>query len=103
MTVTCFADGPSDTITLSYRLFRSKSWLPRMAGVAAFLASLAIAALLLHRGFLWNWFVRVPYVFGVACGLAWWLWLSPSGLGLLIVLAVLAAQFVPWRRNPRLA
>ena len=50
-----------------------------------------LAALLIRRGLLWNWFARWPYLFGVGIGLAWWLWLSPSAVGLLIVLAVSAA------------
>ena len=56
--------------------------------------------LLIRRGLLGNWFARWPYVFGVGLGLAWWLWLSPSAVGLLIVLAVLLRRFLPWEGSP---
>jgi hypothetical protein len=90
--------GPVDAITLDYRPGAAQSWLSRLAGIALFLVVVGLAALVIRRGLFWNWFVRWPYVFGVGIGLAWWLWLSPSAVGLLIVLAVLVGQFLPWRR-----
>ena len=87
--------GTVDAIALDYRPIEAQSWLPRLAGIAGFLVAVGLAALLFRRGLLGNWFVRWPYVFGVGIGLAWWLWLSPSVVGLLIVLAVLLRQHLP--------
>jgi len=92
--------GEADAITLDYRPTEAQSWFPRLAGIAGFLIAMGLAALLIRRGLLWNWFARWPYLFGIGVGLAWWLWLSPSAVGLLIVLAVLLRQFLPWRRFP---
>ena len=100
-TVSCTTSGTVDAIALDYRPVEAQSWLPRLAGIAGFLVVVGLAALLIRRGLLWNWFARWPYVFGVGIGLAWWLWLSPSAVGLLIVLAVLLRQFLPWRRFSR--
>jgi hypothetical protein len=60
------------------------------AAVLALLAGLAVAGAI--PGKLTATLRRWPHVTGVALGLAWWLWLSPSFLGLGIVLGcVLAA------------
>jgi hypothetical protein len=98
MAVSYATNGKLDAIALDYRPSQAQSWLPRLASVAGFLAVVGLVALLIRRGLLWNWLARRPYVFGVGIGLAWWLWLSPSALGLLIVLAVLLRQFLPWQR-----
>ena len=95
--------GTQDTITLDYRPIAAQSWLARLAGIAGFLVAVGLAALFIRRGLLGNWFARWPYLFGVGCGLAWWLWLSPSAVGLLIVLAVLWRQLLSWRRRLRIA
>jgi len=94
-------NGATDSITLDYRPSQGRSWLPRLAAIAGFLAIVGLVALLFRRGRLWKWFARWPYLFGVGVGLVWWLWLSPSALGLLIVLVVLLRQFLPWRWFPR--
>ena len=104
--VYCNSSGPVDAITLDYRPIAAQAWLPRFVGIAGFLIIVGLAALLVRRhsqtgSRLWSWFARWPYLFGVGVGLAWWLWLSPSAVGLLIVLAVLARQFLPWRRSSR--
>ena len=93
--ISCTTSGAVDTIALDYRPMEAQSWFPRLAGIAEFLALIGLAAVLIRRGLLWNWFARWPYVFGAGLGLAWWLWLSPSAVGLLIVLAVLLRQFLP--------
>ena len=99
--VSCPTSGTVATVTLSYRSVEARSWLARLAGISGFLVVVGLAAWLIRRGLLWNWFARWPYVFGVGLGLAWWLWLSPSAAGLLIVLAVLFRQFLPWPRKFR--
>ena len=60
--------------------------------VSVFLLVLAVAW---ATGRLHRW----PHFFGVVLGLAWWLWLSPSVLGLgLAAVCVLAAVRSGWRR-----
>jgi hypothetical protein len=97
-TVICAGNGMADAIALDYRPVGAQSWLSRLAGLAAFLVAVALAALVIRRDLLGNWFIRWPHVCGVCLGLAWWLWLSPSAVGLLIVLAVLSWRFIPWPR-----
>jgi hypothetical protein len=103
LVVSSAANGPADMLALDYRPDRPQPWIQQWAGIAGFLAAVGLAALLIRQGLVGNWFASRPGHLGVAIGLAWWLWLSPSALGLLIVAAVLFAQFHPWRRLPRLA
>lgn len=51
--------------------------------------------------FVTDWVFRWPYMLGTAVGLIWWLWLEPSVLGWVIVLAsVLAAlRQLEWTQN----
>jgi hypothetical protein len=43
-------------------------------------------------------FSRWPHLPGVVIGLAWWLWLSPSSVGWLIVAVFLVSSLRPaWR------
>jgi len=86
--------GTFHAIIQDYRPTEAQTWFPRLAGIAGFLVAVGLAVLLIRQGRLWNWFARWPYIFGVGIGLAWWLWLSPSAVGLLIVLAVLVRQFI---------
>jgi hypothetical protein len=93
--------GHADSITLRYAPVETNGWLARLAAVCL-IGLLAVGAVaLVERGALWYSFARWPYAFGVALGLGWWLFLRPSGLGLLILLAVLAAQFLPRRAAKR--
>jgi hypothetical protein len=89
--------GHADSITLRYAPVETNGWLARLAAVLTIGLLAAGAVVLVERGALWHGFARWPHAFGVALGLGWWLFLRPSGLGLLIVLAVLAAQFLPRR------
>ena len=58
---------------------------------------------LLRKGILGEWWARWPYVAGVCLGLAWWLWLRPSLLGLVIMalsaLAAVVPSWVPQRQS----
>jgi hypothetical protein len=93
--------GHADSITLRYAPVETNGWLARLAAVAL-IGLLAVGAVaLVERGTLWYTFIRWPHAFGIALGLGWWLFLRPSGLGLLIILAVLAAQFLPRRAAKR--
>ena len=61
--------------------------------VAALFLLALMAVLLAQRSTLLSeWLVRWPYVAGSLLGLAWWLWLTPSLLGLAILLACLAGS-----------
>ncbi len=65
------------------------------------LAALALVlAVVLRRVTTWEPLRRWPHLLGVVFGLAWWLWLSPSALGLAIVAVSLLAAVVPTFRGP---
>jgi hypothetical protein len=78
----------------------SSGWLPRLAAAAG-IALLTAAVLVLARRGEWSAWQRWRYVAGVALGVAWWLWLVPSVLGLVIVLLVVAAAFRDRAPRPR--
>ena len=94
-------DGGRDTLTFRYNLIDSEQWAGRLVAAAVYLSLIAAAAYLLRRGTLSQCFARWPHAFGIVLGLAWWLWLWPGVIGLLIVLLVLLHQFIPrplrWR------
>ncbi len=76
---------------------------PRTNGDASFAASpvVYVSAFLLVLAVAWatGRLHRWPHFFGVLLGLAWWLWLSPSVLGLgLVAVCLLAAVRSGWRR-----
>jgi hypothetical protein len=87
--------GHGDSLTLRYAPTEANGWLVGLAAAVAIGLLAAGAVALVRRGTLWQGFMRWPYAFGVALGLAWWLFLWPSALGLVIVLVVLTCQFLP--------
>ena len=89
----------ADAIAVNVAAAPSQGWLARWASVAGFLAVMALVAFLLRPasgcpGLLADWLVRRPHACGIALGIAWWLWASPSALGLAIVFAILANQIL---------
>jgi hypothetical protein len=94
-TVRCAFEGRADSLTLDCRQAEA-GWLAPRFGAAAALVVLTCAAVIgLRRGTLAPMPERWPHAAGVVLGLAWWLWLVPSVLGLGIALAsVLTAS---WR------
>lgn len=62
------------------------------AALAVALATLVVVAAL-RSGVVVEFVRRWPYAAGVVAGLAWWLWLSPSILGWLLILTSVAAAF----------
>jgi hypothetical protein len=98
-TVTWAVGGAgSHSITPRYQPVETDGFAPRLlAAVALGLAALAACAAV--AGGLWlQLFQRWPHFVGIALGLAWWLWLWPSALGWVIVLAVLFTLLRPaWK------
>ncbi len=72
--------------------------LDRLLATAGWAAVLGLWALGLHWGLLKEAFRRWPQALGALAGLAWWVWLSPSALGLLLVTASVATSVrAGWR------
>jgi hypothetical protein len=71
--------------------------LRRLAAAAAVALATLLLVPILRNGMVAEFLRRWPYAAGVAAGLAWWLWLSPSVVGWLLILVSLAAAF----RRPR--
>jgi hypothetical protein len=89
--------GPrnAETLTLRYSPAAGLSW-PEIALAAAVTLAVALLAMqLLTRSLLWRILVRRPYAIGIVIGVVWWLCLSPSALGLLLVIVSLVARVVP--------
>jgi len=90
--------GGGSTLTLNYR--RAQPGRIGSALLTIFGLAVSVGLLLwgLQRATLTELLKRWPGALGVAVGLGWWLWLSPSILGWGIVLASLAASIWPgWK------
>ena len=88
----CCVEGWANSLTLDCRPAERDWFSHRLvaAGVLVVLTGLAVVGL--RRGRLTGVLRRWPHAAGAVLGLAWWLWLTPSVLGLGIALAsVLAA------------
>ena len=78
---------------LQYVWTGQSGWLRRLgAAIGLALATLLISSAM-RRGVAVEFVRRWPSVAGVVVGLAWWLWLSPSALGWLLILVSLTAGF----------
>lgn len=87
----CVAAGRCDSITVEYRRAEGAGLAPTWAAVAvlALLAAVAIAAW--NRGVAFGRLKCHPYAVVTLAGIAWWLWLWPSVLGLFLVVGGLLA------------
>jgi hypothetical protein len=92
-------DGSPDSITVGFRQTDTSSWTWRLA--AAFIVTAVLLVAFLRSGLLVDWVRRWPNTAGVILGIAWWLWASPSALGLAIVAAILARQVFIRLRHSR--
>jgi hypothetical protein len=85
----CLAADGAASVVLDYQARASDSWLRRFFAACG-LGLLVVACLAgSRRGVSLAFLSRWPHVLGVVAGLAWWLWLWPSALGWVIILACL--------------
>jgi hypothetical protein len=87
----CAVEGRADSLMFDSRPVDGRGLFYRLSAaiVLGLLACLAVAGAM--PGTVTAALRRWPYAAGVALGLAWWFWLSPSVLGLVIVLGCVFA------------
>lgn len=96
----CAQTEGSGRLTISYENpvwgdSQSRTW-----AALALVAFAVVLAAVLRRITTWEPLRRWPHLLGVIFGLAWWLWLSPSILGLCFVAISLLAAVLPTFRRP---
>jgi hypothetical protein len=100
--VSIHQEGRLTSLDLDYTWAeKSQAW-NRVWYATIILIIAALAIWVIRKGLLEELFYLIPslgYAGGAALGLAWWLWLSPSWLGLAIVLISLASWGWFWRRT----
>ncbi len=96
------ADGQASDIAIAPAPEPSSSVWSRVMAAVGWLALSILFAVGLRRGTLIESFQRWPQAVGMIVGLLWWLWLSPSLLGLVLVVACLASSLrTGWRSISR--
>jgi hypothetical protein len=92
-------DGPAPRV----RMIRTgqAGLLERLGACAGIVLMTSLTLAASRRGIPVELMRRWPHVLGAAAGIAWWLWLSPSILGCLIVAASMAAAVRPQLRPAR--
>ena len=89
-------NGLPNSITVGLRATDQRNW--HWWEAVAFVVASVLIVVLVRKGDLTGWVQRRPNLAGIILGIAWWLWASPSALGLAIVAAILARQAViRWR------
>jgi hypothetical protein len=95
-------NSASATIAVRYPHADSADWWARLVVVLAAIGVVLLVKLAMRRGLpVADWLRRWPQPLGVMLGLAWWLWLSPSLLGLLLALVSLVSTWRPALRFRR--
>jgi hypothetical protein len=90
--VLCAFEGPADALTLDCRLAEHHWPAERWWMALGLIALTASTAAVVTKGWLIPWLDRRPHAVVAMLGLAWWLWLVPSVLGLAVAtVSVLAA------------
>lgn len=96
------AAGQSSEITVEVTPTPVAFGLGRVVAGMGWIALLGLFAFTLRRGLLVESFRRWPQTMGVLVGLIWWLWLSPSVLGLVLAIACVATSLrTGWRSISR--
>ncbi len=85
--VRCSCEGRADSLRLDAQPAEGNGLFYRLAAAAALAVLTCLAVVGLLRGTLTETLRRWPHATGLVLGLAWWLWLSPSIVGLGIALA----------------
>jgi hypothetical protein len=95
------ASGSPDSMFIGYRESDTSNWHWRLAAAIALIAVAIPAVTLVRCRPPMEWLFRRPIVVGIVLGLTWWLWASPSALGLALVAAILVRQLVFRLRRSR--
>jgi hypothetical protein len=93
-TVRCAVEGSLPSVTVEWRSNETSDATWRYAAAAGVLLAGVVGLLLARRGYPvpGEWLQRWPQMAVALAGIAWWLWLEPSFLGLAIIVgAALAA------------
>jgi hypothetical protein len=77
--------GAISRATVEYPHSATRDRLGRLAAALLVLAATAWFARRRNKILAADYFARWPYATGVALGIAWWLWMTPSGLGLVCI------------------
>jgi hypothetical protein len=83
------AEGGNDRLALHFRWLGPTPTQNRIFGLLAIVGSLIATIWLMRRPAAADFLYRWPHACGVLLGLAWWAWLWPSWLGILIAAASL--------------
>jgi hypothetical protein len=87
------------SISLNYERVDAGGFNRRLIVAGCVAALTMVTGLALAIGVVPRIFKGWPVVFGVTFGLAWWMWLSPSFVGWIVVAIVLLVRILPcWRR-----
>jgi hypothetical protein len=87
------------SIRLTYERVDAGGLSHRLIAAACTAAMTVAIGLAITLGIVSRIFRGWPAVFGVVFGLVWWLWLSPSFVGWIVIVIVLLVSFLPgWRR-----
>ncbi|MCW0295071.1 hypothetical protein NIL11_27015, partial [Klebsiella pneumoniae] len=91
--------GRCDSIAVNYPPVVADKFATRLPTALLFAASMAALILFVRLGLTSTLTNRWPHALGVVAGLAWWLWLTPSILGWVLVLLSLGTSLRSFR-NP---
>lgn len=93
--------GASSSINVQFT-FGQTSDIGMRAGISAVIAWLALLLGLAMRRFrVWECVERSWHALGVSAGIVWWLWFTPSFVGLVIMAIFLTAAIWPIRKSRR--
>jgi len=89
--------GQVDHVDIRYQAAPSRVW-QTLFWALAFIGLVIGVVVLANRNWVREFLYTWPHVWVVLFGLCWWLWLSPSLVGLIIIfMAVIAFVISPWR------